>query len=139
MTKILLDTNIILDIAIKREPHFADSAALFKKMDGNNIQAFITATTITDIYYISKKAKDHTTAIHFISHLLQVVDVLGVDKKTVLLSLNSDMPDFEDAIQMNSAELNGIKTIITRNVKDFSDAKININTPGEFLKNQNKT
>lgn len=72
MKKVLLDTNIILDIALKREPHFADSAALFKNLVDKNIHAFITATTITDIYYISKKAKDHSTAIRFISHLLEI-------------------------------------------------------------------
>lgn len=134
MKKVLLDTNIILDIALKREPHFADSAALFKNLDGKNIHAFITATTITDIYYISKKAKDHSTAIRFISHLLEIVDVLGVNKETVLLSLQSDVADFEDAIQINAAELNDVKTIITRNVKDFSGSRLEIETPGEFLK-----
>ena len=129
MKKILLDTNILLDIALKREPHFADSAALFKKLDEKKILAYITATTITDIYYISKKAKDHSTAIQFISNLLQIVDILGVNKEVVLLSLQSDLPDFEDAIQINSAELNGIKTINTRNKKDFKNVKQKIETP----------
>ncbi|HEY5536022.1 MAG TPA: PIN domain-containing protein [Ignavibacteria bacterium] len=50
--RVLLDTNIILDIALGREPHFADSAAVFKNIDNKSIYGFITATTITDIYYI---------------------------------------------------------------------------------------
>ncbi len=133
MKKILLDTNIILDIALKRKPHFANSAALFKKLDEKKILAFVTATTITDIYYISKKAKDHNTAIEFISSLLQIIDIVGVNKEIVLLSLQSDLPDFEDAIQINSAKLNGIKTIITRNKKDFINVDQKIETPGEFL------
>lgn len=133
MKKILLDTNIILDIALKREPHFADSAILIKKLDEKNIFAFITATTITDIYYISKKAKNHNTAIKFIKNLLQVVDILGVNKEIILLSLQSELPDFENAVQLNSAELNSIKTAITRNKKDFKNTNLKIETPGEFL------
>jgi len=137
MKKILLDTNIILDIALKREPHFEHSAILFKKLDEKKIQAFVTATTITDIYYISKKATDHNIAIQFISKLLEIVDILGVNKEIVLLSLQSDLPDFEDAIQINSAGLNGIKTIITRNKKDFASADFKIETPEEFLSRLN--
>ena len=133
MKKILLDTNIILDIGLKREPHFVDSAKLIKKLDDKNIVAFVTATTITDIYYISKKAKNHNTAIQFIRNLLQVVEILGVNKETILLSLQSELPDFEDAIQINSAEMNGIKTIITRNKKDFINVDQEIMTPGDFL------
>lgn len=55
--RLLFDTNIILDIALKRDPFYKDSAELLKLIDTEKITGFITATTITDIYYIAKKRK----------------------------------------------------------------------------------
>ena len=68
MIEILLDTNIILDIALKRTPFFNKSSELFKIIEEKKIIAYINATTITDIYYISRKEKNHKTAIEFIKN-----------------------------------------------------------------------
>ena len=59
MQKVLFDTNIILDIALKRSPHFSKATHLFKLIDEKLILGYITATTITDIYYIAKNEKGH--------------------------------------------------------------------------------
>jgi predicted nucleic acid-binding protein len=66
--KILFDTNIILDIALKREPHYKDSALVFKGTDNKSVFGFITTTTISDIYYIAKKEK----GIQLLSILLAI-------------------------------------------------------------------
>jgi len=63
--KILLDTNIILDIALKREPFYAVSSTLLITLVDKNEQIFVTATSITDIYYIAKKDTGHLMAIEF--------------------------------------------------------------------------
>jgi len=68
---ILFDTNIILDIALNREPHFVASSKVFLKVDNYDFFGFVTATTITDIYYISKRVKGHQITINFISDLIQ--------------------------------------------------------------------
>ncbi|MBN2394895.1 MAG: hypothetical protein JXC36_00345 [Candidatus Atribacteria bacterium] len=68
--RLLLDTNIILDIALKRDTFYKDSADVFKKIDNKTVFGFVTATTITDIYYIAKKDKGHSLAIEFISNLI---------------------------------------------------------------------
>lgn len=57
MTKVLFDTNIILDVALKRQPFFEDALELFRLIDRKDIVGYVTATTITDIYYISRKEK----------------------------------------------------------------------------------
>lgn len=57
MTKVLFDTNIILDVALKRHPFFEDALELFRLIDRKDIVGYVTATTITDIYYISRKEK----------------------------------------------------------------------------------
>jgi len=131
--RVLLDTNIILDIALGREPHFADSANLFKKIDNKTMFGFVTATTITDIYYIARREKGHHVTLEFISNLIGVIDVIGIDREIILESLISKLVDFEDAIQSVSSRLNNIDYIITRNQKDFINSEIKALSPKVFL------
>ena len=131
--RILLDTNIILDIALAREPYFSDSANVFKKIDNAEIFGFVTATTITDIYYIGKREKSHQLTIDFLLNLIEIVDILGIDRKVIVESLDSPVVDFEDAIQSVSSYLNNIDYIITRNEKDFVKSPIKALSPADFL------
>jgi predicted nucleic acid-binding protein len=131
--RILLDTNIILDIALGRLPHLADSGDVFRKIDNEFIYGFVTATTITDIYYVGKREKGHQITIDFISSLIEIVDVIGIDREIVIASLLSEFIDFEDAIQSVSSRLNRIDYIITRNQKDFVKSEIPALSPREFL------
>ena len=131
--RILLDTNIILDIAHAREPHFKDSAEIFRQIDNIEIFGFVTATTITDIYYIGKIEKNHQRTIDFILNLIEIIDVLGIDRKVITESLVSPVSDFEDAIQSVSSDLNSIDYIITRNQKDYIKSRTKALSPKEFL------
>ncbi len=133
MIKILFDTNIILDIALKRQPYFTETYKLFELIDKEKIIGSITASTITDIYYISKREKGHLESINFIKNLIEVVDVIGIDKEIIISALGSEMNDFEDAIQSFAAEANDLEIIITRNKKDFVNSELQILTPKEFL------
>lgn len=133
MKRILFDTNIILDIALKRYPFFNDAFKLFELIDEKKIAGSITAPTVTDIYFISKKEKGHPEAIQFINNLIKVVDVIGVDKEVIVNALFLKIFDFEDAVQISAAEFNEINTIITRNKSDFVNTAIQILTPVEFL------
>lgn len=131
--RVVLDTNIILDIALRRDPHFLDSSGVFKKIDSSVVYGFVTATTITDIYYISKKEKGHQVSIDFITNLIEIIDVIGIDRQVIIESLLSKIIDFEDAVQSVSSYLNNIDYIITRNQKDFSESQVKAITPKEFL------
>lgn len=133
MKKVLFDTNIILDIALKRNPYFDDASRLFGLIDKQVIAGNITATTISDIYYISKKEKGHNETLNFIINLIKVVDVIGVDKEVTVNAIASDMKDFEDAVQESAAKFNEIEIIITRNKSDFKNTTLTVLTPVEFL------
>ncbi len=133
MKRVLLDTNIVLDIALKREPHFELSARTFELIDSKQIIGYITATTVTDIYYISRKEKGKEIAIEFISNLIDIVDIIGVDKNVIVKALNSTLDDFEDAVQVSAAEYNEIETIVTRNKTDFVNTGLEILTPKELI------
>lgn len=133
MIRALIDTNVILDIALNREPFFEYSSKIFDKIDDQILEGFITASSITDIYYIASKQKDKFQARDFLIGLIQILEVIGIDKGIVVEALESDMPDFEDAIQVFSAKLNSIDLIITRNKSDFATSGIKVIEPRELI------
>jgi len=133
MKSVLFDTNIILDVALKRQEHFDAAQKLFGFIDSKQIIAYITATTITDIYYISKKDLGRDKAFELITNLIDVVEIAGVDKQVITNALNADIKDFEDSVQCSASSLNGIEYIISRNKKDFVNCEIEVYTPKEFL------
>ncbi|MBT2563613.1 PIN domain-containing protein [Pedobacter sp. ISL-68] len=131
---ILFDTNIFIDISLKRDPFFDDSFEALNKVDDININGFILASTFTDIYYICKKNIGHVKTIDILLTLISTINILGINKDTIIFAIHSNFPDFEDAVQNAAAELNQIDLIITRNTKDFTDSKIPTQTPTDFLK-----
>jgi len=133
MNAILLDTNVILDIALKRELHFAKSAEVLRAIEKYQIKSFVSATSINDIYYIARKDNGHTKTIEFIENLMDLVDIAGVDKQIIINAINSEIKDFEDAIQNFAAIETNCEIIITRNKADFKNSELQILTPDEFL------
>lgn len=133
MERVLFDTNVILDVALKRLPHFDHAAGLFALIDKKIITGYATASTITDIYFISKHEKGHRRALEFITDFVEIVEIVGVDKEVIVKALNSNLKDFEDAVQVSAAEFNGIDCVITRNEKDFLNSTLKIFNPKEFL------
>ncbi len=136
--KILFDTNIIIDVILKREPFYTDSRNALNKSDGDILEGFILASTLTDIYYICKKQLGHSATIEIIKNLVDSINILNVNRDTILLALHADFSDFEDAAQSASAELNQIDLIISRNTRDFSNSKITTQTPTAFLEKHNQ-
>lgn len=132
--KVLLDTNIILDIVLERPPFVEHATQLLHHAAQASISLFLTATTITDLYYITRKAKGRETAINLIRDLLQLVEIVAVDQAVITQALQSPLTDFEDAIQEQAAYQAGIHAIVTRNEADFADAIVDIYTPETFLR-----
>ena len=97
------------------------------------IAAFITATTVTNIYYIARKEKGKNETLGFIKSILEFIDIADVNKSVILNALELGYRDFEDAIQDSSAQNIDISIIITRNEKDFMSSKLNVNNPKTFL------
>ena len=132
--KVLLDTNIILDIVLERPPFVEHATQLLHHAAQAPVRLFLTATTITDLYYITRKAKGREAAISLIEDLLQLVEIAAVDEVIIAQALQSQLTDFEDAIQEQAAYRAGIRTIITRNEADFAAAIVDVYTPETFLR-----
>ncbi len=133
MKKILIDTNVILDIALERQPFVEKSKEFFRLIVNQNIEAFLTATTITDIYYITQKVSGHNKTIGFLKSLTRFINIAGVDAVSILNALNSGMTDFEDAVQTETAKTNAISIVITRNKEDFEGSGLTVFNPNEYI------
>ena len=131
--KLLLDTNILLDIALKRQPFVMQAAQVLTTAQDQRFLLYMTATTITDLFYIVRKAKGKALALAFIEDMLQYFDVAAVDKLVIIRALKLELTDFEDAVQVGAAEKAGIDMIITRNEPDFRKTGIQVLTPEQFL------
>ena len=134
--KILIDTNIVLDIVLERQPFVEHSAMLLQTAQQANIEIFLSATTITDLYYIARKAKGKQIALNFIGDLLQFIEIASVNKNVIIQALQSNISDFEDAVQESAAKNEGIKVIVTRNEADFKDSDLELHSPESFLRSR---
>jgi predicted nucleic acid-binding protein len=135
MKKILIDTDVILDFFLDREPFSENAANILALCERKLIVGYVTPVIISNIYYLlSQKAKQEKV-IEKLKLLLSILEILVIDKNSIIVALNSDFKDFEDALQNYAAEINGeISLIITRNTKDYKKSELGVMSPEDFLK-----
>jgi predicted nucleic acid-binding protein len=134
MEKVFVDSDIILDLLAKRDPHYKSAALLFSQVENGTIQAFISPLIFANLFYILRKSTSNARAKETLKKLKTLVHLLPINEKIIEQALNSEFTDFEDAFQYYTAIENGIKILITRNKKDYKNAAIMmICTADEFL------
>jgi len=131
--KILLDTNIVLDLLLKREPFCDDALEIFTLVETKKLEAYLCATTITTIYYLISKQLDKTKADRIITDILELFEIADVNKEVLKESLKNNGKDFEDSVIYTSAKYSQIDTIITRDKKGFIQSETLTLEPKEFL------
>jgi len=134
MKKIFIDSDIILDLFAKREPHYIYSAKLFTLIDQQKFIAYTSPIVFANLHYLLKKNTSNSSALKNLRKLKTFINILPVDERVIEQSLNSEFSDFEDAIQYFTAINNGIRLLLTRNKVDYKKSKIPIATAEEFLK-----
>lgn len=132
--KVLIDSDVILDIFLRREPFFKKSAEILSICHERKIKGFITPLIVANVYYILKKSAGSEKAILEIAKLSNVLDTFPMDGDTIQGAIRSGFGDFEDALQNQAAENSGADTIITRNLKDYRKSKLAVMEPESFLK-----
>ena len=132
--KIMCDTNIILDVLLDREPFAEDSCQVLRHCEEHRIDGFISASSVTDIYYLVRK-HTHSTDLAYkaVGKLLEIVKVCSVTNNDVLTAFQRKARDFEDCLMATCAKSIRCDYIITRNKKDFEEFDIPLLTPTEFL------
>jgi len=132
--KILIDTNIVLDVLLKRHPFYQDSFVIFKLIEQQRINGFLSASCITDIFYLLKKSMKNSVDVYpIMDELTRLFTVAPVNETTVADALALRWKDFEDAIQFIVAKEGSIDFIITRNTVDYKIQDIPCMTPAEFI------
>jgi predicted nucleic acid-binding protein len=135
MQELFLDTNIVIDYLINREPFSKSALLLFSLAENGEISLNISAISYTTVYYVLRKNNSHQTIIQNLILLSSLCNILPVNQTVLEQAMKSDFIDFEDAVQYYSALLNNnCSVIITRNAKDFKSSEIKVMTPDEFLK-----
>jgi predicted nucleic acid-binding protein len=133
MDRILVDTNIILDLLSKRKEFIIEAQELFTLSDKNEIKLYVSSLTFANTYYILSQKMKLNDVRKILRKFKILVEVLPMDDKIIDLSLESDFKDFEDAIQYHTAIENDINIIITRNLKDFKTSRIPVLTAKNYI------
>ncbi len=134
VNKILIDTNILLDYLLEREPFFGDAKEVILSCADGKVKGCIAAHSIPNIFYILRKDYNAKERREVLLNLCKIFDVEGIDKAKLILALNNDVfSDFEDCLQTECAEAYGADYIVTRNVSDYSTSEVKAIEPKDYL------
>lgn len=131
--KVLFDTNIVLDVLLKREPFYTSASQLMSKVEQQEIEGYLSATTITTVFYLLAKSLDKNSAQHYLKLILQLFQIAAVNQIVIEQAVLSNFRDFEDAVLYQAAKQAQCEMIITRNLNDFKLASIPVMTAEQFL------
>ena len=131
--KVLIDTNIILDVLCKRPAFYEDSAKIFKLCEVKKISGVISALSIPNIMYILRKELDADKTREILDSLMLIFSVADLKVDDLKKAADMRFKDYEDAIQSACATRIKANYIVTRNIKDFSESKVTAIKPAELL------
>lgn len=134
MKKVFLDTNIVADLFLKREPFCQNSLKLFTLGFHLKITLYVSSLSYATLAYLCRKMKKEERVLLF-EKLRSLTVTTTVDRQTVDMALVSDFDDLEDAMQYYSAISSKVDVVLTRNKKDFVEANVPVMTPDEFFIN----
>ena len=129
----LVDTNVVLDVMLGREPHLSDSAAVLAVVETARCRGLLCATTLTTIHYIAERQIGSPASLARITGLMSIFGVAAVNQAVLGAAVKRGMADFEDAVLHEAALQAGASCIVTRNIDDFSLAEIPVYTPAQFI------
>ncbi|MBN1981001.1 MAG: PIN domain-containing protein [Chitinivibrionales bacterium] len=130
---ILFDTNIIMDALTERKPFDEAATLLLNEVESSTINGFLSAISITTIYYLIQKTVSKQKATSIIKDLVDLFEIAPVNRSIIGNALQMDFNDFEDAVLYQSAIGVNADGIVTRDLKGFRKNKVSIYSPHELL------
>lgn len=131
---VLIDTCIIIDALQSRKPFDKDAEAVFLSVANRRCVGFLTANSVTDIYYLMHKAlhsqEETKKVLGVLFSLFEILDTCGIDCRK---ALTSEVSDYEDAVMIEAAARAEIDCIVTRNLKDYAGAPMPVYSPEQFV------
>lgn len=131
--KVFLDTNVMIDLIIERNPFFKQIAEITTIAEKNKIELFTSSLSFVNTFYVASKVNPKELVLETLKKFRIICNVSIIDELNIDKSLISEFEDFEDAVQYNSASYHECDYIITRDKKGFKNSKITIMNPEEFL------
>lgn len=135
--RVLFDTNVVLDVLLSRQPWVQEAASLWQANDERRIVGYLAASSLTDIFYVARRLTDLRTAQQTVRLCLAAFEICPVDRQTLEQAQNLTGGDFEDNVQIASANIARVDAIITRDTGSFVGATMPILAPIDLLKQLN--
>ena len=130
----LLDTDVILDLFLERATFADDAAVLWEANEQGRYQAYVSAMTPVNLFYVARKLKGAASARQAVMEILAALRVCPLDLVVLQSALTLPFADYEDAVQHASATGSQLDAIVTRNVKDYAAATLPVFSPADFVK-----
>ena len=132
--RLMIDTNVLLDVLVKREPFYEASREVLRLCEEKKVQGFLSASAATDIFYLVRRHLHSTnSAYKCLGYVLDILKVLTVTNEDVINAYTKKAHDFEDCLLAVCAASNKCDYIITRNKRAFEEFNIKTLSPEELL------
>jgi predicted nucleic acid-binding protein len=131
--KILLDTNVVLDLLLDRKPYSEEAREIFRRIERGIHIGYLAPTTVTTIHYLSAKSLGRDRADEIVGMLLRLFEISRMDREVLREAAANNGTDFEDSVIYTSALASGVDRIVTRDKRGFARSKVEVVEPGEFL------
>ncbi len=131
--KVLIDTDVVLDLLLDREPFSTAAAELFARVELGGLAGYVCATSVTTVCYLAEKARGQAAAREAISRLMALAEIAPVSRAVLDAALTFGMKDFEDAVVSAAAQGVGADFVVTRNLRDFAAAPLPAYEPAGLL------
>ena len=134
VNRILVDTNVLLDYLLTREPFYEDAEKIVLACVEGKVKGCIAAHSVPNMFFILRKDYSPEERREVLLNLCRIFDVEGIDRAKLLSGLqNADFPDFEDCLQMECAKAYKAGYIVTRNIDDYKMSEIKAILPKDYL------
>ncbi len=134
VNKILIDTNVLLDYLLEREPFFENAKEIIMSCTDGKVKGCIAAHSIPNMFFILRKDYNAKERREILLNLCKIFDIEGIDEAKLISGLtNEDFSDFEDCLQMECAKSYGADYIVTTNVSDYATSEVKAVTPKDYL------
>ena len=130
---LLLDTDVLIDIALDRMPHADHAMSLLDTLEARPGTAFVAWHSISNFYYLVRPSQGHRKAKDFLRELVRFVPVAPTTTRSLLQAIQLEMKDFEDAMQVAAAMAAEADMIVTRNLRHYKRSPIRAASPQAVL------
>jgi predicted nucleic acid-binding protein len=131
--RVLLDTNVVLDVLLRRGAWLTEAAVIWEASADGRLSGCVTASAMTDIYYIARKLSGADAARRAVRQCLDSFVILAMDRDDLEAAYASSVADPEDALQIACAARHGLDALVTRDPAGFPAAPVPVWSPSDLI------